>query len=245
MNPSERIKLQAGWVLHRRDFRDSSQIVEVFTREHGRLSMVARGVKRPRSRHRGLLQPFSPLLLSWVSGRELATMTDVEQGEGARITLVEDRLLCGFYVNELVLKLTHRFDPQPGVFSLYEQALRGLAGAPSASAVLRGFEFELLAELGFGLNLTRDASDGTPVRPGQLYDFVVDQGPIPVDADAAGIEAVDGARLMSIAAGDWTDAQTRRIARRLLGRAIDFQLDGKPLHTRRIMRDVWRAGTSR
>lgn len=244
MNPSERIKLQAGWVLHRRDFRDSSQIVEVFTREHGRLSMVARGVKRPRSRHRGVLQPFAPLLLSWVSGRELATMTDVEQGEGKRLTLVDDRLLCGFYVNELVLKLTHRFDPQPGVYALYEHVLAALDGATPAAIVLRDFELRLLGELGFGLNLTRDAGDGSEISEARYYDVIVDQGPVAVADGDAGRDAVRGGVLIKIANGDWADAETRRVARVLLGRAIDLQLDGKQLHTRRIMRDVWRAGAA-
>ncbi|MEM8548122.1 MAG: DNA repair protein RecO, partial [Pseudomonadota bacterium] len=118
-----RVRLEPAWVLHRRDYRDSSQIVDALTPGYGRLSLVARGVRRPKSPHRGLLQPFRPLLLSWTGRRELVTLTDVERAPGAVLELTGDALLSGFYVNELVLRLTHRFDPQPELFAVYSETL--------------------------------------------------------------------------------------------------------------------------
>ena len=237
MASGKRIHLQPCWVLHRRDFRDSSQIVEVLSRDYGRLGIVARGVRRPKSRLRGVLQPFSPVLVSWVAGRELATMTGAEPGEGRPYHLADMRLMSGFYINELVLRLTHRFDPQPAVFDLYARCVAALAGDTPAAVVLREFELDLLDELGFGLNLTREVGTGAPVDPARHYDVVVDEGPHDA-GDTPGVDALAGRVLLAISAREWQETDVRRAARRLLGRAIDLQLDGKPLHTRRVLRDL-------
>ncbi|MEO1320471.1 MAG: DNA repair protein RecO [Pseudomonadota bacterium] len=237
MEAGQRIQLQPCWVLHRRDFRDSSQIIEVLSREHGRLGLVARGVKRPKSRLRGILQPFAPLLLSWVAGRELATLSGAEPGQGAPHHLQDTRLMSGFYINELILRLTHRFDPQPDVFDRYAHCLQRLSGDDPVAATLRDFELDLLDALGFAPNLTHDVVSGAPVEADRAYDFVVDEGPHATEA-GAGVEAVDGFVLLAMAARDWREPEVLRTARRLLGRAIDLQLDGKPLHTRRVLRDL-------
>ncbi|MEO0573952.1 MAG: DNA repair protein RecO [Pseudomonadota bacterium] len=237
---SHRIKLQPGWVLHRRDFRDSSQIVDVLTPEQGRLSMVARGIKRPKSRHRGLLQPFSPLLLSWSGSRDLVTMTDVERGVGPVLALSGEHLLSGFYVNELMLRLTHRHDPQPELFSLYSETVESLAAHGDAATALRDFEFKLLSVLGFGLNLTRDAATGAAVEHDAQYTFAIDQGPSRCDVAALGEPTVSGAALLAMASRDWSRAETRREARLITTRAIDWHLDGKPLQSRRVLRHLRR-----
>lgn len=237
MEAGQRIHLQPCWVLHRRDFRDSSQIIEVLSRDHGRLGLVARGVKRPKSRLRGVLQPFSPVLVSWVAGRELATMSGAEPGAGTPLRLTDTRLMSGFYVNELVLRLTHRFDPQPDVFERYGQCLAALSGDTAPAAALRDFELDLLETLGFGLNLTREATTGAPVQADCFYDFVVDEGPHEA-GEGRGEDAVPGALLIAMAARDWRDAAVRHGARRLLARAIDLQLDGRPLQTRRVLREL-------
>lgn len=237
MDSGQRIHLQPCWILHRRDFRDSSQIIEVLSRDHGRVGLVARGVKRPKSRLRGVLQPFAPVFVSWVAGRELATMSGAEPGAGAPLRLTDTRLMSGFYINELVLRLTHRFDPQPDVFERYGHCLAELAGDGAPAATLRGFELDLLEALGFGLNLTREAVTGAPVKAGRYYDFVVDEGPHEA-GEGGGADAVPGEVLLAMAGRDWHDADVRRTARRLLARAIDLQLDGRPLHTRRVLREL-------
>ncbi|MFK8052705.1 MAG: DNA repair protein RecO [Woeseiaceae bacterium] len=239
MNPSERIKLQPCWVLHRRDFRDSSQIVDVISRDHGRVAMVARGVKRPKSRHRGLLQPFSPLLISWVAGRELATMSDVEQG-GSALQLGQDALMCGFYANELLLKMTHRFDPQPEVFELYTAVIDRLSGTEQVAIALREFEWQFLNQIGFGLNLLYEVESGQEIEDTASYHLIVDQGPVLTDATEWSGAVYAGHCLRAIANNDWRDPATLVAARRILGAAIDLQLDGKPLHSRRILREMYR-----
>lgn len=240
MNASERIKLQPCWVLHRRDFRDSSQIVDIFSRDYGRVGMVARGVKRPKSRHRGVLQPFSPVLLSWVVGRELATLTDAEQGAGQAYRLGQEALMCGFYVNELLLKLTHRFDPNPELFELYGTTMAALADSSNYAATLRGFEWQFLGQIGFGLNLLYEAGTGRDIDDDGHYDVIVDQGPLPVTDDLATRHSVTGKTLRAITASDWSLPETLKAARRILGAALDQQLGGKQLHSRRIVREMRR-----
>ena len=237
MDAGKRIQLQPCWILHRRDFRDSSQIIEILSRDYGRFGVVARGVKRPKSRHRGVLQPFAPLLMSWVAGRELATMTGVEAAGGSPVRLVGTPLLSGFYINELVLRLTHRFDPQPDLFEHYGRCLARLAGDGAVAPALRDFELDLLDTLGFGPNLTRDVATGEPVCAGRHYHVIVDEGPHDAGPEP-GVDAVAGEVLLAIAGRDWRDAAVRRTAQRLLGRAIDQQLDGRPLQTRRVLRDL-------
>ncbi|MEN7343562.1 MAG: DNA repair protein RecO [Pseudomonadota bacterium] len=236
MLSKERIKLQPAWILHRRDFRDSSQIVEVFSRDYGRVAMVARGVKRPKSRHRGILQPFSALRLSWVTGRDLGTLTDAEQ-IGQPLVLTGEALMCGFYINELLMKLTHRFDAIPSVFDGYAETIQSLASDTANAIALREFEWLFLREAGFGIELAIDATSGQPVDEERRYHVIVDEGPVLAE-EAADMTTYSGATLKAISVGDWTHPLTLRAARRILGAAIDRQLDGKTLHTRRIIREL-------
>ena len=240
----QRVKLQPAWVLHRRDFRDSSQIVDILTPEHGRLSVVARGIKRPKNRHRGLLQPFSPLLVSWAGKSELVTLSDVERGTGDSAALAGEHLLSGFYLNELMLRLTQRYDPQPELFSLYGTTIDALAGAAQPAVALREFELDLLRILGFGLNLTRDAQSGAQIDADGEYTFAIDQGPIRCAAVHEQEATIRGSLLLAMAARDWSLAETKSQARHILARAIDWQLDGKPLQTRRVLRHMRRSAGS-
>ncbi len=143
---------QPAFVLHTYAYRETSLIVEAFTSEYGRVAMVARGAKRPRSELRGLLQGFQPLLLSWAGQQELKTLVKAEWRGG--LPLVGGAaLLCGFYLNELLLKLLPREDPHPRLFASYESALGDLAAGAEQAPVLRRFELTLLTELGYALPL--------------------------------------------------------------------------------------------
>lgn len=239
MNPKHRIQQAAAFVLHRRSFRDSSQILEVFSREHGRVAMVARGVRSAKSRYRGILQPFAPLRLSWVTGRELGTLTDAEVAGAAR-ALIGDALLAGFYVNELLLKLTHRHDPQPPLYDLYAGVLDELSDQRALSPALRRFECALMRMLGYGLNLVHEADTGRPVDADGLYRFVTERGPVRIAPGEEDGAALRGSELLRIEAGGFDDPQLCSRARKLFADAIDSCLDGKVLESRRIMRTVHR-----
>ncbi|MEL6300239.1 MAG: DNA repair protein RecO [Pseudomonadota bacterium] len=234
----ERVRLDRAWVLHRRDFRDSSQIVECLTEHHGRVSLVAKGIKRPKHRHRGLLQPFSGLRLSWTSRGELGTLTDVEGDVAHTVRLVGDALLAGFYVSELCLKLTHRHDPNPELFALYGEVVTSLAGADPVDLTLRRFENHLLADLGFGINWDTDVDSGQRVIAENLYDMIPDAGPRRATAGTQDERLIGGRHLLRIAEDDWENPETRKIGRLILARALEQQLEGKPLQTRRVLREL-------
>jgi DNA repair protein RecO (recombination protein O) len=152
-------------VLHQRPYRDTSLIVELFTREHGRLSAFARAARGARSRFRGL-QPFRPLLLSWVGRGEAPTLTAAEIEGVAPLSLAPDRLLSGFYLNELLLKLTVAHDPQPELYAHYAATLERLRALDPLDALLRKFEKRLLELLGYGIELGCEAQGGGPGAAG-------------------------------------------------------------------------------
>src|ERR1700675_5081227 len=157
----ERREDQPAFVLHAHPYRETSLIVEAFTADYGRVALVARGAKRPRSELRGVLQAFQPLTLSWAGGGELKTLIRAEWRSG--LPLVSgSALLCGFYLNELLLKLLPREDAHPQLFNDYQDALARLAAGADQATVLRRFELRLLAELGYALPLTHDVDTGAP-----------------------------------------------------------------------------------
>ena len=147
---ARRIELALGYLLHHRPWRDTSRILEVLTREHGRLTLFARGVRGPQAKLAPVLQPFQPLLLSFSGRGEAATLTGAERAASCA-ALPPAALLSGFYLNELLLKLTTRHDPQPQLFDHYHGTLSALRGGAPLAPALRLFEKHLLEVLGYGL----------------------------------------------------------------------------------------------
>src|SRR3954466_2249888 len=156
-----------GFVLHTYPYKETSLIVEVFTGAFGRVALLARGARRPRSAMRGVLLSFHPLRLSWSASAELGTLLSVEWSGGADWSgglLAGRGLMCGFYVNELVLRLLPRDDPHEALFDFYGQSLRALAAGAEQAPVLRAFEKRLLGELGYAPLLEHDVSS-RPIDP--------------------------------------------------------------------------------
>ncbi len=231
----ERHDLEPAFVVHLRPYRETSALLELLTRNHGRVCVVARGCKRPRSPLRLLLQPFEPLLVSWSARGELGTLRDAERAWVA-VPLSGAALLSGLYMNELVVRLTHRFDPHPGLFDAYVQALRQLATPTSMELTLRRFEKQLLEEVGYGLMLEREASSGAPVRAGMRYRYLPQSGPIPATGAGGTGVPVSGHTLLALAANGSLDASMRREAKRLMRSEIDSLLGDRPLTVRRLSR---------
>src|SRR6266540_2232203 len=167
---------EPAFVLHAYPYRETSVIVEAFTPAFGRVAMVARGARRPRSELRGLLQGFQPLLLSWSGQHELKTLHKAEWRGGLPL-VGGSALLCGFYLNELLLKLLPREDPHPQLYRDYEAALADLAAGDAQAPLLRFFELDLIAALGYALSLTHETESGAPVDPLARYHYVFDRGP--------------------------------------------------------------------
>src|SRR5579885_2986788 len=191
-----RVLLAPGYILHHRPYRDTSRILEVLVRDHGRMTLFARGVRGPKPRFGGVLQPFDLLLLSFQVGREAGQLTAAEGAESAP-ALPAGSLMAGFYLNELLLKLTARHDPVPEVFEDYRRALDGLRAGGRIEAVLRVFEKRLLEAVGYGVDLVSEARTGRAIESQGFYRFEASQGLVPArEGDA---EAVAGSSLLALA----------------------------------------------
>lgn len=243
MATTRRVQQQPGFILHHRPFRDTSQLLDVFTREHGKLALVARGSRAAKSKLRGVLRPFQPLRLSWYIRSDLGTLTGAEI-DAAPISLTGDALLSAYYVNELVLNFLHRHDPQPEIFDVYDHTIRALVTTASLATTLRDFEIELLRMLGYALNLEHDAVDAQPLIDDRHYEYRVEQGPVGVSRNQ-GPMVFSGRILKSIQSRAFDDNEVLRDAGRLLREVIDHHLDGKELKTRRVLRELHRGKISR
>lgn len=235
-----RVTLEPALLLHRRPYRNTSLLLEAFTQEHGRVGLVARGAQR--SRQRGLLQPFAPLLLSWSGRGELATLNSAEEA-GLYRPVPPGRLLSAWYVNELLLRLLARNDPHPGLFEPCRQVLAALAEEADEQRSLRVFEKRLLAELGYGLQLDREAQTGVPIDPGAEYSYLPEYGPVRRQAGQGGV-VVSGRGLLALGREQWDAPELLLEAKRLTRAAIDAQLDGRPLKTRELAAAYWRRPAS-
>lgn len=238
-----RVLLQPAWLLHSRPYRDSSQLLDVFTLDHGRLGLVARGVHR---RSRGgsigaLLQAFRPLLLSFGGRGELLQLHAVE-APSASLPLAAERLFSGLYLNELLVRLLQRHDPHPELFAAYGTALEALAGSEPPGPPLRHFERQLLDTLGYHLQPDVDASSGNTVRPDASYRFHPETGLWPAGVAEPGPEPVfEGRHLLAIARGNYA-GEHASAARALLRQALAVHLGDRPLRSRELFRRQFRGG---
>ncbi len=231
----ERVELQPAYILHHRPYRNSSRLLEVLSRDHGRFGMVARGVSSRRSRLQGRLQPFRPLLLSWSGRGELATLTGAE-ADGPPLLLSGAALMSGFYLNELLLRLTGRHVPFPRLFQAYRQALQRLEKGGIDQVALRFFECRLLEELGYGLILEHDVESGAPIQPQKRYCYHIERGPVEVrEGEGDGLQLA-GRSLLALAKGTFPDEECLQDARRLMRAVLAFYLGEKPLRSRQLFR---------
>lgn len=237
-----RVEQEPAYLLHSYPWKETSLVLETFSRSHGRIALVARGARRPRSALRGVLMAFQPLRLSWTGGGEVHALVGAEW-VGGHASLAGAALMSGFYLNELLLRLLPRDDPHEALFDAYADCVARLASdtARSANAVqsalLRGFERRFLAELGYALSLDRDAGSGAPIDPDATYVYLPERGPVAA-AGAGGDLRVRGRTLLDIAADDYTRGETREEARVLMRSLIALRLGSQPLHTRNVMMEL-------
>jgi len=232
-----RVEQQPGFVLHARAWRETSLLLEILSRDFGRIGLVARGVRAARSRTpRALLQPLTPVNLAWTGQGELATLTAVE-ATGAPLRLAGEAVLCGLYLNELVTRLLPRGDAHPGIFAAYLTTLQGLAAQTPHAWQLRRFERDLLAELGYGLVLEHAADTGMPLAPAAQYAYRLDSGPVAWHAASDGLK-LRGSALLALAADREPDAEDLGSLRRLLRALIAHHLDGPGLRAWGMLADL-------
>jgi len=227
-------KLGEAFVLHARPYSNSSLLLELFTAEAGRFPAIARGAKRGSRNQTGLLQPFTPLWLSWSGGGEVKTVREVEQ-RSPPLRLSGRALFCGFYINELILRLWPRFDPHCSVFLEYELALSGLESESGAERCLRIFEKRLLSYLGYEIPLQHDARTGMAVLPDKRYKYVFELGPVEVSGNERdGAIVVQGSTLLALQHERLEHPEQFVEARKLMRSVLGYYLGPRPLKSREL-----------
>ena len=226
------VYLQPAFILQQRKFRETSFIIDALTRDFGRVSILAKGVRKAKSKTAGLLQPFIPLSLSYFGKTEFKTLSTVE------ITKSFDQLqglslYCGFYVNELITCFLHKYDPHPEVFELYETCLSRLLTPSNLEATLRIFELNLMDAVGYGLQLDYDSHNNKAVHPLSKYHYNSDQGPI---ESSNGLYS--GKTLLALKSRKLCDSQVLYEAKILMRTVITVYLHGKPLKSRAVINQI-------
>lgn len=238
MTAPRRVQQQPAYILHHRPFRDTSQLLDIISRDHGKLALVARGSRAAKSSLRGVLRPFQALRLSWFIRSDLGTLTGAEI-DAAPLSLTGDALLSAYYVNELVLNFLHRHDAQPEIFDAYARTIAALASSAEIAANLRVFEIELLRLLGYAINLEYDSAAHQPLETGEYYEYRVEQGPVRVDRQS-GPMVFGGDILRAIGDSQFEDPKVLLAAGRLLREVIRHHLDGRELKSRKVLLDLHR-----
>jgi DNA repair protein RecO (recombination protein O) len=230
-----RILLQPAFILHRRSYRETSLLLDVLTKEYGRIGLIARGVRLPRSPLRALMQPFIPLLISFQGKSELMTLTSVE-AQTTPIQLRGDCLLSGFYLNELLVRALQKSDPHPQLYTIYHQTLIELQSDKLEQKVLRLFEKKILTELGYGLQLQYDFVTREVLSAEQLYHYVAEQGfticTELMHENSARI--FSGKSLLALAREQLIDEECLRDAKRLMRLLLGSLLGMQQMNSRKL-----------
>jgi len=231
-----RVTSQPAFVLHSYPYKETSLIVDVFSRDYGRVALIAKGAKRPHSKLRGVLQTFQPLSVDWSGKAEIRTLTAAEW-IGGLLPLEKSALLCGFYLNELLVKLLARDDPHPALFEHYIATLNQLAHDEPAPIVLRKFERVLLKETGVGGNFSICTVTGREVDADRVYIVDPERGPRPAHP-ADNTPRVTGKTLLDMEREDYSDNTTQMQSKFLMRFLLAHHLGGAPLNTRQILIDL-------
>ena len=229
---------QPVYVLHTYPFKETSLVVELLTRDFGRIAAVAKGARRPRSAMRGMLQSFQPLIAAWSGKSELRNLHSLEWGEGL-LLLQGEALMCGFYLNELLLRLLPREDAHEALFDYYGQTLRTLAQGKEHGTTLRRFELKMLQEMGYAVPLDQDEHDSA-IEATRAYYYVAERGACSLQAQSMQRNGVQltGKTLLDMAQDDYSDPQTQQQSKQLMRVLLAHYLGDKPLHTRQLLIDL-------
>ena len=227
------VELTPCFILHSRPYLESSLILDIFSREQGRLHLIAKGAKREKSRFAGLLQPFQRLLMAWRGKSELMTMTDVEADIEA-YELQDARLIAAFYVNELLLRLLHQHESHPVLFDLYGKAILDLSELDNIDTILRVFEKGLLQSLGYGLVLDHEIHDGLAIEADENYYYLIDAGPVNKTPATGDYVEISGNSLLALAKGCLENKQELEETKHLMRFILQRHLGSKPLSSRAL-----------
>ena len=233
MTERRKILNEPGYLLHQRAYSETSLLLEIFSRNYGRMTAVAKGVKRKKSRTLGILVPFQSLIVAWSGGGDVKTLTNAESLT-LRKEIEGERLFCGYYINELILRMLHRNDPHEVLFGAYELALEGLIRETDLERTLRIFEKRLLQELGYGLHLSNDTLTGAAIESSTRYRYVAESGPVIDNGEEHSGIVLHGESLQALDNEKDFSALHRRELKLLTRATLDRHLEGRPLHSRAL-----------
>jgi len=228
-----RATLEPSYVLHSRPYHESSLLIEALSRTHGRVGLVARGARGAKSRWKGILQPFRPLLLSWIQRGELGTLTAADQ-VASPPPLSGESLFCGLYANELTTRFLQRSDPHSDLFDRYRQLVAELSAGHASQPALRIFEFKLLQAAGFGLQLEHEYGNSELIREDGWYSYVPESGPKRREYSTEKEGAlVSGSALLALKSGDIEERHLKEV-KMLMRSLIRYYLGDKPLNSQAL-----------
>ncbi len=232
-----RVRNEECFVLRTIPISESSLVVDVFTRNYGRISLMAKGARRKKSQFRGSIRPFQLSMANWTGKSEIPLLTSFVNVSGP-VDLAGRRVYCSYYLNELIIRFLRQAAPYRELFDVYQDTLEDLADPNHEFHVLRVFELRFLKYLGYELTLLTEANGITPVDPDQLYHYDYETGPIPATHPTE--NSVLGKSLLAIADEKFSTAQTRKEAHQILKRAIEFHGEGKIDRSRNVFRQTIR-----
>ena len=232
---------QPVFILHTYPFKETSLVVEMFSRDFGRIAAVAKGARRPLSAMRGMLQSFQQLAGTWSGKNELKTLHSLEWLTG--LTLLKgDALMCWFYMNELLLRLLPRDDAHAQLFEYYAETVQILStlthetGSGQLAEIMRRFELKMLQELGYAVPLTHD-ENGEIIHAEETYRFEADYGACALNVTKNGV-LIQGRSLLDMARGTYSNTTTQAQSKQLMRYLLQHYLGEKPLHTRQLLVDL-------
>ena len=234
----KRFQNRSAFVLRHRPYSETSLLVDLFTEKSGRITAIAKGARRLKSSYRGVLLPFQTLAVLFTGKGDVKTLTGAEPA-GSRILLSRDHLMCGFYLNELIIKMLYRYDPYESLYPVYERALDELSCKLDAEFTLRRFEKHLLEQVGYGLHLQRDMSTGLPIDEHVLYRYLPEVGPIVNNSSRNDGVLIHGDALIALDQEGVFTERVRRELKQLNRIVLATHLQGKPLNSRRMYAQLY------
>jgi DNA repair protein RecO (recombination protein O) len=228
-----RIILEPTYILHRLPYRNTSLLVELFTESHGRIPVIARSARGLKSRYQGRLEIFTPFLASWSGQRELKSLGNVDFARPP-YSLDSNFLICGFYLNELLMHFLHRNDPHPALFQLYEKTLGQLADQQDIHITLRIFEKRLLDEVGYGLIFSYDAKTKQPIQEDKAYHYIPELGFVLAGSTDIQYAQFSGASLLALHHESFTNDRVIAESKRIMRAIINRHLGHKTLKSREL-----------
>lgn len=229
-----RIEAEPGFVLHQTPYRETSLLVDLYCRQYGRVRCVAKGFRKPNKKgiSRAIF-PYTEHQFSWQGNGDLKTLTRADAIQ-APIFLQREALFTGLYINELLYRLMHEYDPHPYFYEHYQKFISQLAEHGPNELMLRHVEMSLLEELGYGLALDAD-SQGLAINANLYYQYVPEHG-LTLMSNSQGPNALYGRDLIALVNADFSQSSVLRVAKQINRRVIDFYLGGRPLHSRELYR---------